>query len=535
MDIAFRSTSALADAIRTREIGCLELLDHYLARVERLNPRLNAIVTLDVDARARARAARPTSALARGEIWGPLHGVPFTIKDSFETAGAADDVRVVADRRVTCPRRTRSPSRGCARAGRRHLRQDERADARERRAELQPDLRRRRTTRGTRRARPADRRAAPRPRSPRGSPAATSAATSAGRSARRRAGAAIFGHKTTWGIIPGRGHIPGPPGTLAESRPRRVRTDRAARADDLDLGLDVMVGPSPEDARAWRIELPPARRDDAEARIAWRSGSTIRPRRSTARCGACSQGAVDALRRRGGPVVDRRPDVDFARARAGLLPAALSDRPRGHAGRRVREHGAAWRRRSRPTTDSPLARSARAATIRHRDWLRLHEQRKHMQARFADFFRDVDVLLMPIVPDGGHPTRPQRAVPGPHDHRRRRADRLHSSSSVDRARRRFAHLPATAAPGRTNGERPARRHADRRAVSRGSHDDRRRAAHDRGGRRLRAAAGVRVMAPDLEAILRDGIVGSPLGRLLGMELVDAARSRARAPARSAPR
>src|SRR5512143_3814806 len=85
-DLAFRSTTALAAALRAREIGCVELLEHYLDRVERLNPSLNAIVTLDAE-RARARAAEADRALARGETWGPLHGVPYTIKDSFETAG----------------------------------------------------------------------------------------------------------------------------------------------------------------------------------------------------------------------------------------------------------------------------------------------------------------------------------------------------------------------------------------------------------------------------------------------------------------
>src|SRR5882724_8656167 len=86
MDLAFRSTTVLAEEIRRREIGCVELLDLYLKRVARLIPRLNAIVTLDVE-RARARATEADRALARGEVWGPLHGVPFTIKDSFETAG----------------------------------------------------------------------------------------------------------------------------------------------------------------------------------------------------------------------------------------------------------------------------------------------------------------------------------------------------------------------------------------------------------------------------------------------------------------
>jgi len=57
---------------------------------------------------------------------------------------------------------------------------------------------------------------------------------------------------------------------------------------------------------------------------------------------------------------------------------------------------------------SPLALSARAPTIRHRDWLHLHERRKRMQARFAEFFRDVDVLLMPIVPVPAIPHDPAR-------------------------------------------------------------------------------------------------------------------------------
>jgi amidase len=57
-----------------------------LARIEQVNPRLNAVVQLDGDhAREVARAA--DQATARGEVTGPLHGVPMTIKDSFDTAG----------------------------------------------------------------------------------------------------------------------------------------------------------------------------------------------------------------------------------------------------------------------------------------------------------------------------------------------------------------------------------------------------------------------------------------------------------------
>ena len=57
-----------------------------LDRIEKLNPWINAIVTLTADA-AMQRAKEADAALAKGEVWGPLHGVPCTIKDTFETVG----------------------------------------------------------------------------------------------------------------------------------------------------------------------------------------------------------------------------------------------------------------------------------------------------------------------------------------------------------------------------------------------------------------------------------------------------------------
>jgi amidase len=80
---AFGSATQLAVEIRDRRVGCLELLDFYLARTERYNPALNAIIAWQIDAvRHRARDA----ALAKGEVWGPLHGI-LTVKESFNVAG----------------------------------------------------------------------------------------------------------------------------------------------------------------------------------------------------------------------------------------------------------------------------------------------------------------------------------------------------------------------------------------------------------------------------------------------------------------
>src|SRR5262249_9733783 len=65
---------------------CADLLDFFLDRAEKHNPELNAIIVRQTDkARDRARAA--DEALARGEPWGPLHGIPMTVKESFNLAG----------------------------------------------------------------------------------------------------------------------------------------------------------------------------------------------------------------------------------------------------------------------------------------------------------------------------------------------------------------------------------------------------------------------------------------------------------------
>src|SRR5258706_11456367 len=85
-DLSFRSAAALAAEIRAKTIGCRELLELYLGRVQRLNPALNAILPTDIPS-ARQRADAADAALKRGEIAGPLHGVPMTVKESFDAIG----------------------------------------------------------------------------------------------------------------------------------------------------------------------------------------------------------------------------------------------------------------------------------------------------------------------------------------------------------------------------------------------------------------------------------------------------------------
>src|ERR1043165_5165770 len=85
-EIIYASATELARAIRQREVSSSEVVEAHLARIEEVNPKVNAVV-LSLADEARARAKEADEALARGESWGPLHGVPVTIKDAFEMAG----------------------------------------------------------------------------------------------------------------------------------------------------------------------------------------------------------------------------------------------------------------------------------------------------------------------------------------------------------------------------------------------------------------------------------------------------------------
>jgi amidase len=85
-NLASLSATKLLGALKNKQMGSLELLEFYIERYERLNPRVNAIVATNFDS-ARKRANEADAALAKGQDWGPLHGLPMTIKDTFPVKG----------------------------------------------------------------------------------------------------------------------------------------------------------------------------------------------------------------------------------------------------------------------------------------------------------------------------------------------------------------------------------------------------------------------------------------------------------------
>ncbi|MFT6855689.1 MAG: amidase [Cyclobacteriaceae bacterium] len=85
-DIQFASVVQLAQMIRDKKVTSVELVEMMYARIEQVNPQINAVV-LRCDERAFFEAKNADAMLAKGKLMGPLHGVPMTIKDSLDTEG----------------------------------------------------------------------------------------------------------------------------------------------------------------------------------------------------------------------------------------------------------------------------------------------------------------------------------------------------------------------------------------------------------------------------------------------------------------
>jgi len=85
-NLIYTSAATLAKSIKAKEVSSEEVVHAYLKRIEQVNSKLNAVVQLTADS-ALKQAREADALLAKGEIRGPLHGVPVTIKDNIETAG----------------------------------------------------------------------------------------------------------------------------------------------------------------------------------------------------------------------------------------------------------------------------------------------------------------------------------------------------------------------------------------------------------------------------------------------------------------
>ena len=85
-DILTLPMHVLIGKIKNKEISSLELLELQLEHISKHDPSINSVVTINEE-HARAKAMEADKALQQGEDWGPLHGIPITIKDAYEVKG----------------------------------------------------------------------------------------------------------------------------------------------------------------------------------------------------------------------------------------------------------------------------------------------------------------------------------------------------------------------------------------------------------------------------------------------------------------
>ena len=392
----YRKAVELAIMIRSKEISCTELLEHFLARCGTYNDELNAIIVWKVDdARARARAA--DEALVRGKCWGPLHGVPMTIKESYDWIGTPttwgvpdlkDNVAktnsVVVDRLLAA---------GANLFGKTNV------------PLLLGDWETFNEIYGTTNN-PWDL-----SRVPGGSSGGSAAALAAGMTALDAGsdiGASIrnpahycgiYGHKPTWGLVPMRGQAM--PGVLSHSD-ISVVGPLARSAEDLAAALEVMSGPDLLEADGYQLNLAkPVKSRLSEYRIAVMT--------SDENCPVDSeyvdriQVVADACAKAGATVDDTaRPDIDLAKSHdiyiqllRGVTTARLSTSVFEANKKQVSALAEA--------DDSYEARNLRASVQYHRDWMASNEERTHMRWAWHDFFQEWDVLLCPTASSAAFP------------------------------------------------------------------------------------------------------------------------------------
>jgi amidase len=303
------SATAMAVAIQERRVSALECLDHLLARIARLNPAINAIVTVDADG-ARRRAREADEALARGAPVGPLHGVPVTLKDCHETAGMRTVVgfppladHVPARHGVVA---ARLEAAGANLIGK---------------TNVPPLLMQPQTDNPVfgRTSNPWDH-----ARTPGGSSGGSAAALAArlvplevgsdmGGSIRMPAHfCGVYGFKPTANRIPRTGHVPDPPGAPRTDRHYSTSGPMARDLDDIALGFRLLAGPDGEDTEVAPVpvidvEPPPI----SDLRIAW---APTFPGVPVARAIRAAIAALAAdLARTGARVEETLPPIDFER------------------------------------------------------------------------------------------------------------------------------------------------------------------------------------------------------------------------------
>ncbi|HWQ39966.1 MAG TPA: amidase [Burkholderiales bacterium] len=393
--IPFLPATRLAALIRRKKIGCVELLERYLERVARLNPKINAIVVLD-EKRARERARKADRAAARNDWWGPLHGVPMTVKESFDVEGL-----------VTCwgrPDMTGNVAKRHALAVHRLLGAGAVIFGKTNVPLMLADWQSFNPVYGTT-SNPWDP-----ARTPGGSSGGAAAALAAGltglelgsdiaASIRNPAHyCGVFGHKPTFELCPIRGH--NLPPNLA-TRDMMVIGPLARSAQDLEIALRILAQPDELEARGIRVALAKPKAAIRQLRIALLTNAATAEVDDSVQAQVAA--AADCFARAGAKVSERaRPDIDLEEAHRVFIYLLRSATCAALTEEQFDRHKTLAATLA-PDDDSYPAWMARANTMTHREWHHWNEKRALLRQKWAEFFREWDLLLCPAAASAAFP------------------------------------------------------------------------------------------------------------------------------------
>lgn len=404
MDLDVATATELRAAIAERSVSSRELLEHLIDRIERIDGELNAVVALDLD-RARTEAEAADAATASGAVTGPLHGLPMTVKDVWETegllttSGAPELASYVPTSDAVAVGRLRTA--GAIVFGKTNT------------PIYAGDFQTYNEVYGLTRN-PWDT-----SRTTGGSSGGAAAAVAAGLtplelgsdiggSIRNPAHFnGVYGLKPSWGVVPSRGHIPGPPGALVESDVN-CNGPLARSLEDLELALDVVAGPLPEQAAGWHLVLDegPDLDDLSALRVAtvFHEGMDVMPLASDLRTSL--DGYASRLADAGARVDSVPLPVPLAEGLHSwqelVLPIIGLGLPE--------DAFASFAELEAVPGDDPMLVAGRALAGRYRTWARANGRRQHQRVAWATCFEQYDVVLAPVMPTAAFPHDVERPM-----------------------------------------------------------------------------------------------------------------------------
>lgn len=394
---AKQSALTLTKAIQDKKISSSELLEYFIERYKRLNPKINAIVATNFD-QARKNAADADEALAKGEVFGPLHGLPMTIKDNLEIIGMpttygsplfaehmpeenADVVQSVLDAGAVVFGKTNLPLFGM----------DTQSFNDVYGQTNNPwDI----------------------SRIPGGSSGGAAASLAAGLTGLEIGNdiggsirfpahfCGIYGHKPSYNIVSMHGAKK--PWTQFKTRfpmdiDLAVNGPLARSAEDLLLAMEIIVGPPAYQRKAIKISLPEPRKNAlSEFKVGvWIDDPLYPPDDEV---GAVLSDFIDRLGRTGVTLVNKKPDIDLKTShdlRNTFEITTLSLMQPAELYERAVE--------ALESDDEFINSWAKAMTMEHRDWRFLDMVRSFLRQKWDDYFNDVDIMLCPVTRIPAHP------------------------------------------------------------------------------------------------------------------------------------